>query len=575
MINKSQLSKILIKASIINNPKEFDDLFKDCPPGIAPEKYLMDKKIISERMIYELLADILKLKFVNLEEKDIAKEILFLVPEPIAQTHKIIAFEATDKSVSIATSNPDDLQTIEFVKRKLSKPTEVFITNPGSIKEVLKQYHQSLTDTFEELVKSELKKYPEEAGEQNLTELSQHLPVIRIVDSILEYAVFKKASDIHIEPKEKEVSIRYRIDGILHEIMTLPKNTQPGIVARIKVLSNLKLDEHRLPQDGRFKTQTDKYKVAFRVSVIPVYDGEKIVLRLLDEGGQILTLEQLGFQPYDLKKVQRNIERSHGMLLVTGPTGSGKTTTLYTIMNILNTPEVNIATVEDPIEYKMANVNQSQVAPKIGFTFASGLRSLLRQDPNIIMVGEIRDNETADIAVNAALTGHLVLSTLHTNDAPSSLLRLGDMGVPRFLIASVMNLIIAQRLARRICQNCIQTQTLKPEELEEIKAQLKLDVDELNLLGSNKDGQQLSSLTFYKGGGCKQCDGLGYRGRVGLYEVLEVTPTISDLIVKNASVADITQEAKKEGMKSMFHDGLLKAQQGQTTIEELLRVIRE
>ena len=390
--------------------------------------------------------------------------------------------------------------------------------------------------------------------------------------------MFEGASDIHIEPQEKEVIVRYRIDGILRPVMTLPKNILSGIVARIKILSNLKLDEHRLPQDGRFKIDDKNYNISFRVSTIPVYDGEKLVLRLLDENNQLLHLEDLGFRDSDLQKIKHSIERPHGMILVTGPTGSGKTTTLYSILNQLNTQEVNIATIEDPIEYRMPHINQSQVNPKINFTFASGLRALMRQDPNIIMVGEIRDQETVEIAIHGAMTGHKVLSTLHTNDAPGTLPRLLDMGVIPFLIVSTVNMVMAQRLVRKICQYCIMSYNLDKEAIKQMSDQFDvqsfMELLHREGLAEEKD-KGVGTLLFYKGKGCKKCGETGYKGRIGIYEILEISEEIKQLIVNKAHTNDISKKAREQGMTIMLEDGLIKAKNGITTIEEVLRVTRE
>jgi type IV pilus assembly protein PilB len=360
--------------------------------------------------------------------------------------------------------------------------------------------------------------------------------------------------------------------------MTLPKNTQSGIIARIKILANLKVDEHRMPQDGRFKISTEEIKVAFRVSILPAFDGEKIVMRLLNEKGQILNIEQLGFQSNSLQIIKKNIKKPHGMILVTGPTGSGKTTSLYTILNILNTPEVNISTVEDPIEYRMQRINQSQINPKIGFTFAIGLRALLRQDPDIIMIGEIRDEETAEIAVHAAMTGHLVLSTLHTNDAPTTLPRLNDMGIPSFLIATTVNVIVAQRLVRKICPHCIQSYNLSEENINELKKQFNTK-DLINTLVKekivSKPKNGLDSLLFYRGKGCSKCNNSGYKGRIGIYETLEITEEMSSLILKKAGTDEIKKQAIKQGMITISEDGFIKAKNGITTIEEVMRVTKE
>ena len=359
--------------------------------------------------------------------------------------------------------------------------------------------------------------------------------------------------------------------------MTLLKWVHSGIIARIKILSDLKLDEHRLPQDGRFKVSATGYNVSFRVSIIPTYDGEKAVLRLLNEKTSLLSLEQLGFQPKVLPLVKRNIKKPHGLILVTGPTGSGKTTTLYAILNVLNRPEVNITTIEDPIEYRMQGINQSQVNPKIGYTFANGLRAYLRQDPDIIMVGEIRDKETAEIAIHAALTGHLVLSTLHTNDAPTTLPRLSEMGIPAFLVASTVNVIVAQRLVRKICQDCIESYTLNKDEMEQLEKQVNLTsiIQTLEKEGIITKKQAKESLLFYRGKGCKKCGNEGYKGRLGIYEVMEVDHEISEMILKGTSGGEMQQKAKEKGMITILEDGFIKAKTGITTIEEILRVTKE
>ena len=417
--------------------------------------------------------------------------------------------------------------------------------------------------------------------EEDLEKVAQGLPVIRIVDTLLKHAILQSASDIHIEPGEKEVRVRYRIDGILHDAMVLPKQILSGIVARIKVLSNLKLDEHRLPQDGRFKIKKEGYRISFRVSILPVFDGEKVVMRLLDESSKGLTLESLGFYGRSLEIIHREIKKPNGLILITGPTGSGKTTTLYTIMDILNTPEVNISTVEDPVEYRMPRINQTQVNPKIGMTFSAGLRSLLRQDPDIIMVGEIRDKETIEIALHAAMTGHLVLSTLHTNNAPAALPRLLDMGAEPFLVASTVNVIVAQRLVRRLCPNCRTAYKLNQKEVKSLennfntKEILEFLKNSGQLDKKIKSGDELKDLEFYRAKGCSQCNNEGYKGRIGIYEVLENDSDTEKLISQSASTETIERQAKENGMAIMAEDGFVKAAQGITTIEEILRVTKE
>ncbi|MFA6306314.1 MAG: GspE/PulE family protein [Patescibacteria group bacterium] len=573
MLSNQQLKKILEKSDIMP-PEEFEKFSAEAEKyGKTLENYLIEKKITTASSLYEDAANYFKVPFINLKDQIIRKDVLFSIPEPIAATHQIIAFASDDKEIKIATLDPENIEIFEFIRKKTNLKPVIYLTTPESLKETVKQYHKSLKAEFKELADTKIND-----SDENLKKLAENLPIVRIVDTLLEYAIFEGASDIHIEPEEKDIIARYRVDGILRTVMTLPKNVQPGIIARIKILANLKVDEHRLPQDGRFKISAKEYKVSFRVSIIPTFDGEKIVMRLLSEKAQVLTLEQLGLQPSALESVKRNIAKPHGMILVTGPTGSGKTTTLYTVMNILNTPEVNIMTIEDPIEYRMPRVNQSQVNPKIGYTFAAGLRAFLRQDPNIIMVGEIRDQETAEIAIHAAMTGHLVLSTLHTNDAVTTLPRLSDMGIPAFLVASTTNIIIAQRLVRKICPNCIQSFKLDKQTVIELKQQLDLEnimrtLEEKKIIVNAKQG--IEALLFYRGKGCKQCSNSGYKGRLGIYEVLEVTKEMSELILRKASPSELKKQAEKQNMLTIIEDGFIKAKNGITTIEEIMRVTKE
>src|SRR3990167_565148 len=454
-VESSQLKAFLLDADLANE-KQMEKAEKEAKKtGEKLGNILIKQKVIDEEQLIKLQAYILGIPFVDLEKEIIPKEVLRIIPEPIARKHNIIAFRKQGKELEVAMLDPEDLQTIEFIKKKADLKVLPRLTNQASVKNALKQYQKSLEAEFGDLIKEEAKVVLlPEGGEaetkKDLEKAASEMPIIKIVDTLLKHAILQLASDIHIEPLEKEVVVRYRIDGILHDAMTLPKNIHSGVIARIKVLSNLKLDEHRLPQDGRFKIETGDYKISFRVSVLPVYDGEKIVMRLLPEDAKGLTLESLGLRGLAIERSHQNIKKPNGMILVTGPTGCGKTTTLYTMMDILNTPEVNISTIEDPIEYRMPRINQTQVKPQIGLTFANGLRSLVRQDPDIIMVGEIRDNETASLAVNAALTGHLVLSTLHTNSATGAIPRLMDMKVEPFLLVSTIDIIIAQRLVRKL-----------------------------------------------------------------------------------------------------------------------------
>ncbi len=550
--------------------------------AVAKEKKIRLEAVVLEKMteetLYRVAAEFFKVPFIDLKGVQVRKDILDLVPEPIATTHEIIPFDKGAASMKIATLDPNDLQTIEFLSRKVGLALEMHLTTPTALREILKQYKRSLKAEFADIAKDSTPGAEGETDQNKLREMAQDLPVVRIVDSLLEHAVFEAASDIHIEPTEQDLVVRYRVDGVLRNVMTLPKNSQAGIAARIKVLSNLKLDEHRLPQDGRMKITGPGYKYSIRVSTLPIMDGEKIVMRLLSETAQALTLEKLGFNDMHLAAVKRNMMKPHGINFVTGPTGSGKTTTLYSILSIRNTPGVNISTIEDPVEYRMSGVNQAQVNPKIGFTFAIGLRTLLRQDPNIIMVGEIRDGETAEIATNAAMTGHLVFATLHTNDSVSSLPRLVDMGVPRFLVAVTANMIIAQRLVRKICRDCVKPYLLTKAQIKELE-----DLFDLRVLAERlakhkllpEPGLAPEKWTFYRGQGCKQCSDEGYRGRQGIYEVLEITHTVQDLINKDATGTQIRQAAAAEGMISIVEDGFAKALQGITSLEEIMRVTKE
>jgi type IV pilus assembly protein PilB len=579
MINNELLKKILRETGTFD-AKGLNLLIaeaKEKDPAMPLEVFLLKEKKMPEEMLYRIAAQYYKLPFINLRELPIRQDILFQIPEPIAQSHRTVAFDKKQDELNVATLEPTDLQTFEFIKRKTGLRLKVHYTNPSSLEEALKQYKQSLSAELGALTKVPTKEGEDEGEEAELSKLAEDIPVVRVVDSILEHAILEGASDIHIEPAETEVVVRYRVDGVLRPVMNFPKPAAPGIVARIKILSNLKLDEHRLPQDGRFKIEDPNHKFSVRVSVLPVIDGEKIVMRMLAETAVALTLDQLGFMPKQKNAVLRNIKKPHGINMVTGPTGSGKSTTLYSVLGILNTPKVNISTVEDPVEYRMRGVNQSQINQRIGFTFASGLRALLRQDPNVIMVGEIRDQETAEIAVQAAMTGHLVLGTLHTNDAPTALPRLVDMGVPPFLIAFTANMIVGQRLVRKICPGCVRSYKMPSHMLDQLREQIDIDTIWATLKREEvvaKD-QKIEETTFWRGSGCAQCNHEGYKGRLGIYEVLEVSPNVARLINEKADSDAIKKAAIKEGMVTMIEDGFTKAIKAMTTIEELLRVTKD
>ncbi len=580
-VEPQQLKAFLLDANLVTE-EQFDAAQKKAEKtNQKVSDVLVSEDLISQEELIKLEAYILGIPFVNLEKEIVPPEALRIIPEPIARSHNIIAFRKQGNDLEVAMLDPEDLRTIEFIKKTTPLRILPRLTNSASIKNVLNQYQKTLEAEFGEIIKKEaegirvIKEEEIVEGKEELKKVAEELPVVRIVDTLLRHAILQRASDIHIEPTEKEVVVRYRIDGVLRDAMTLPKIAASGIVARVKVLSNLKLDEHRLPQDGRFKVEAEEYKYSIRVSILPVFDGEKIVMRLLPETAKAFTLEELGLRGEALERIQDNLRKPVGMILITGPTGCGKTTTLYSMMEILNSPGVNISTVEDPIEYRMPRINQTQVNPKIGLTFASGLRSLVRQDPNIIMVGEIRDDETAGLAINATLTGHLVLSTLHTTDAAGSIPRLIDMKAEPFLISSTLNCILAQRLIRRLCPEK-EKYTLKDSEIKNLGKYCDLDRI-LKILKEEKiikPKDDFKDIVFYRPKPSKDCLE-GYRGRLGIYEVLSVTETIKELIVKRATSSQIQVQAQKEGMRLMIEDGFIKAAQGITSIEEVLRVIIE
>jgi len=479
----------------------------------------------------------------------------------------IFEYDSDKKIAKVAMLDPLDYETVEFLRAKLQAWVEPYMTTPVSLRYGLKQYKKKIGEEFNKIISENVTKFFSTGGETDVSKMAEAVPIVNILDSVIEHAVALNASDIHFEPLTKEVLVRYRVDGLLQEVLSLHKAIEPILVARVKILANLQIDEHRVPQDGRFRFGEEEGGVTdIRVNVMPVMHGEKVEMRLLRSSAQPLALEEVGLSNEAIQTVMSEIKKPHGMILVTGPTGHGKTTTLYAILHILNTPKVNITTIEDPIEYEVSRINQTQVSVKAGINFANGLRSLLRQNPDIIMVGEIRDNETVEISVHAALTGHLVLSSLHTNDAPSALPRLLDMGAQAFLLSSTVNLVIAQRLVRRICTSCIESYEVTPE-------MAKLIADQL----ARNGGKEVVSApkALYRGRGCKVCGNAGFQGQIGAFEVLRVSPTIRELLLQKASVSDMRKQAIKEGMTTMFEDGLQKVERGITTIEEVLRVVRE
>jgi type IV pilus assembly protein PilB len=543
---------------------------------------LVSDGAINENDLRRIQASILGVPFVDLKGEHLDFDVLSLIPEPIARNHNIIAFRRTKDSLEVAMLDTDDLPAIDFIKKKVGLKILPRYTDNESIKSSLLQYQKSLKAEFGDLIQKDIGSIKtvsendgEEATEGDLKKLAEDLPVVRIVDTLLKHAIIQNASDIHIEPLEEQLLVRYRIDGLLRDAMVLPKNVISSIAARIKVLSNLKLDEKRLPQDGRFKIDLNGEKISFRVSTLPTYFGEKTVMRVLRESSSGLTLEGLGFHGEALERIHKALNLTTGMILTTGPTGSGKTTTLYTMLDILNTADVNISTIEDPIEYQMNRINQTQVKSEIGLTFGAGLRTLVRQDPDIIMVGEIRDTETASLAINASLTGHLVLSTLHTNSAAGALPRLIDMHAEPFLIVSTINIVIGQRLVRKL--------TDKKEKYFMTDAEIKtlaesVDID--RVLKALKDEKVVDpKATWDKVPFYRPKSGVNpeeaFAGRVGIYEVMKMSASMKELVMQGKTDKELEAQAKKEGMLSMIEDGVFKAVQGLTTIEEILRVVSE
>jgi len=581
-VSESELKSFILDSGLVSRKdvEAADEEAKTRKKSIGD--ILVSEGTLSSDALRRIKAYVLGIPFVNLKDMKIPFDILSLIPEPIARTHSIISFKKTDTELEVAMLDTEDLPAIDSVRKKTGLKILPRLTDDESIKHALLQYQKSLKEEFGDLISTEagkLKVVSENTGEEksgeDLKKMAEDLPIVRIVDTLLRHAIIQGASDIHIEELEDAVLVRYRIDGILHDAMTLPREAAAGIVARIKVLSNLKLDEKRLPQDGRFKMETESDKVSFRVSLLPTYYGEKVVMRLLRETGEGFTLDALGLHGEPLERIHQAMKQTTGIILISGPTGSGKTTTLYTILDILNTPDVNISTVEDPIEYQMKRVNQTQVNPTIGFSFAQGLRALLRQDPNIIMVGEIRDSETASLAINAALTGHLVLSTIHTNSAAGAIPRLMDMGVEPFLLVSTLRLVVGQRLVRQLCEGK-EPYTLDSTARDKVADKDKFEAA-LNALKEEKlvkEDAKLDTLPFYKPTPSAECED-GYKSRIGIHEILRVSPAIRDLILHGGTPDAIELQARKEGMLTMIEDGLYKAARGITSIEEVLRAVSE
>lgn len=558
------LSDILYEKGLITD-KQLDRILKIQKDngGNDLQKIIIDLDILKKDEMMLALADEIGEKYVNLDDITIDPTIVVLIPEEMARRHQLLAIDKDEKKLTVAMANPLDVFAHDELKIRLGYDIDSVLSYGEDINKALDEVF-GVTDDWDQVVgKIEnmqvtvLKEDEKEAADISAITESEEAPVIALVNLIMLRAVKENASDIHIEPfGEDTLKVRYRIDGILHDVMSLPLNLQLAVISRIKIMSDLDIAEKRLPQDGRIQVNIGGRKINIRVSILPAVTGENAVLRILDPSSILLELDSLGFSPEILPNFLSLIKKPNGVILVTGPTGSGKSTTLYTTLNLLNSTEKKIMTIEDPVEYRLKGISQVQAKPKIGLTFAAGLRSFLRQDPDIMLVGEIRDKETAEIAVQAALTGHIVLSTLHTNDAPSSVIRLVDMGIEPFLISSSVIGVIAQRLVRKICPKC-------KKEIK-ITAEIKEILDEYEI-SSNK-------ITLCKGEGCPYCKNTGYKGRVAIFELMMVTENIKEMIIKNASTAKLREMAIKEGMCVLKNDGIKKVCEGITTIDEVLRV---
>lgn len=556
------------------------------------QEVVIEKQVITGPELTKLFAAYADIPYIELDPRDIPQDILNKIPERIARQYNAVIFQVDDDGlVHLAMDDPDDVQAVSFIEKEVGENTRIYIASHDNILMCLENYRGDVNEELNEVIDIQRE---DDGTAQQVTEaeVAEDSPIAQTVNLLLEYAIRSQASDIHIEPRESFVQIRYRIDGVLREVNQLPRNVLGALVSRIKILSNLKIDERRVPQDGRFKIKVAGKQYALRVSTLPIADGEKVVMRILDESNQAITLSDLGYWGHSLKVITEAIAEPNGMVLITGPTGSGKSTSLFSVLTMLNRPDVNISTVEDPVEYKIPGVNQTQTNVKAGMTFANGLRALLRQDPNIIMVGEIRDGETANLGVQAALTGHLVFTTLHTNNAATSLPRLLDMGIEPFLIASTVKAVVGQRLVRRLCMTCRQQYTPERPQVEEMiklfnlrEGQKFADIHDLEVQAAEEkvggdtplSTDDKTILTMWKANpdGCDECNHTGYKGRIGIYEVLGTSIPVQKMIVSNATSNQIQDQAIAEGMLTMQTDGLIKSLRGNTTLEEVLRVTRE
>lgn len=556
-LTSQKLRELLVEPGHIDGAVFDKAVAEAAEEGISPEQYIVEHNIITNENFGRAVADGMGYRYYDPSQGRIPETVLSELPEEVMRERQAVVFEITDEHIKIATTNPDD-PFFDALAEQKGKNVDLYFTTEASIAYVLRHHNGDLAASLSKLVSGLT------GADGNLTN------VVEFVDSLIELAYNSHVSDIHIEPLPSHVSVRFRIDGVLHEVTSYPKEMHEHIVSRIKILSRLRIDEHAVPQDGRFAYHKEHIEINLRVSFAPVSAGENVVIRLLATRSKHLSLEELGVLPSDAAKILRAAEKPYGMILAVGPTGSGKTTTLYVLLEMLNKPEVNIMTIEDPIEYNIEHVQQMQVNQERDLRFATGLRAIVRQDPDIIMVGEIRDKETADISVNAAMTGHLLLSTMHTNDAATTFPRLAEMEIEPFLAASSLIAIIAQRLIRKICEHCKTSYTITREEMELFGD----DREFLTTLAGVAGKQDISEVTLYKGAGCSNCGGTGYLGRTGIFEVMEINESIRALAIKKADAGEINREALRLGMTPMLFDGMTKVADGTTTLIEIIRAIR-
>ena len=566
------LKKLLIETGIVK-PGDFELSQREADRTSRNVlEILISRGFVGQDYMNQVMAEYYHVSLVKLVGAQIPTEILNLLPEEISRSRNVVVFDKTQEGkIKVAMLDPGDLDTIKFLERFLQKSIEIHLATVDDLRHAFSLYRREIMENFQKLLRDQLKQAQrlQVTKASDLAKVASEVPVVAIVDNLVAYAAALNASDVHLEVFENEVLIRFRIDGLLREVARLPQDIHQALVARIKIMAGCQIDEHQKPQDGRIRYKRGEDIFDIRVAVMPTFYGEKITMRLLLSSIKPLSFSELGMTQDQIAVVEKNIKKTFGIILSTGPTSSGKTTTQYSILSSLNRPEVNIVTIEDPIEYELRYVNQTQVNMRAGIDFAGGLRAFLRHDPNVIMVGEIRDNETAEIATNAALTGHLVLSTLHTNDASTAVPRLMDMNVPQFLVSATLNLVMAQRLVRKVCEECIESEPATEEQIQSITGQLRISAPDK--LASFKVPQVL-----YRGKGCQSCHWVGYRGRLAIFEILDVDAEIREYISqKGFTLEGLKKIMSKQGMKTMFEDGLEKAELGLTTIEEVLRVIRE